>query len=111
MAANLARVLPLGSWVDVDRATWSPQPVFRVLADWNAMALAEAEGTWNLGVGMFAVVDAASVSSVMRAVGAHGIPAWVVGRVTIGPRDLTGFDQGAKGVNGGAVRLVGTYAD
>ena len=111
MAANLARVLPLGSWVEVDRATWSPQPVFRVLADWNAMALAEAEGTWNLGVGMFAVVDAASASSVMRAVEAHGIPAWVAGRVTIGPRDLTGFEQGAKGVNGGAVRLVGSYAD
>jgi len=111
IAANLARVLPLGSWVEIDRATWSPQPVFRVLANWNAMALAEAEGTWNLGVGMFAVVDAASASSVMRAVEARGIPAWVAGRVTIGPRDLTGFEQGAKGVNGGAVRLVGTYAD
>jgi phosphoribosylformylglycinamidine cyclo-ligase len=111
IAANLARVLPLGSWVEVDRATWSPQPVFRVLAELNSMALMEAEGTWNLGVGMFAVVDAASASSVMRAVEAQGIPAWVVGRVTIGVRDLAGFEQGAKGVNGGAVRLVGTYAD
>ena len=110
IAANLARVLPLGSWVEVDRATWSPQPVFRVLAEWNSMALTDAEGTWNLGVGMFAVVDAASASSVMRAVEAQGIPAWVVGRVTTGVRDLTGFEQGAKGVNGGAVRLVGTYA-
>jgi phosphoribosylformylglycinamidine cyclo-ligase len=26
------------------------------------------------------------------------------------PHDLTGFEQGAKGVNGGAVRLVGGYA-
>jgi len=25
------------------------------------------------------------------------------------PRDLAGFEQGAKGVDGGAVRLVGAY--
>jgi phosphoribosylformylglycinamidine cyclo-ligase len=29
----------------------------------------------------------------------------------MGARDLAGFEQGAKGVNGGAVRLVGRYAD
>ena len=36
-------------------------------------------------------------------------PCWV-GTVSIGTRDLTGFEQGAKGVDGGAVRLVGSYA-
>jgi len=30
--------------------------------------------------------------------------------VSTAPHDLTGFVQGAKGVNGGAVRLVGGYA-
>jgi len=33
IAANLARVLPVGSWVELDRGTWSPLPVFRHLAD------------------------------------------------------------------------------
>ena len=33
IAANLARVLPQGSWAEVDRSTWSPSPVFRVLSD------------------------------------------------------------------------------
>ncbi|MFX8601216.1 AIR synthase-related protein, partial [Acinetobacter baumannii] len=33
IAANLARVLPPTAWVEVDRSTWSPLPVFRVLAD------------------------------------------------------------------------------
>ena len=110
IAANLARVLPLGSWVDVDRATWSPQPVFRVLAEWGDMALTDAEGTWNLGIGMFAVVDAAAASSVVRAIEAEGIPAWVAGRVTFGTPDSDGYEQGAKGVDGGAVRLVGAFA-
>jgi phosphoribosylformylglycinamidine cyclo-ligase len=47
----------------------------------------------------------------VRALEAQGIPSWVAGRVTIGARDLDGFDQGAKGVNGGAVRLTGSYRD
>jgi len=111
IAANLARVLPRGSWVEVDRATWSPQPVFRVLSDMGGMQLEDSEGTWNLGIGMFAVVSAASATSVIRSIEAQGIPAWVAGRVTIGERDFTGFEQGAKGVDGGAVRLVGSYAN
>ncbi|MDJ0339620.1 phosphoribosylformylglycinamidine cyclo-ligase [Cryobacterium sp. PH31-O1] len=110
IAANLARVLPVGSWVEVDRSTWSPAPVFRVLGDMAGSTLESAEGTWNLGVGMFAVVDAASASSVIARLATSGIPAWVTGRVSRAPHDLAGFEQGAKGVNGGAVRLVGAYA-
>ena len=110
IAANLARVLPRGAWVEVDRSTWSPDPVFRVLADLGGLALADTEGTWNLGVGMFAVVAPDSASAVTRALEAAGMPAWVAGRVTVGDRDLDGFEQGAKGVDGGAVRLVGSFA-
>lgn len=110
IAANLARVLPSGSWVEVDRSTWSPQPVFRILADWGGFALEDAEGTWNLGVGFLAVVAQDAASSVTHALTAAGLPAWVVGRVTVGTHDLDGFTQGAKGVDGGAVRLVGSYA-
>jgi phosphoribosylformylglycinamidine cyclo-ligase len=110
IAANLARVLPLGSWVEVDRSTWSPQPVFRVLSDMGSMALQDSEGTWNLGIGMFAIVEASAAAAVMRSIEAQGIRAWVAGQVTVGSRDLADFVQGEKGVDGGAVRLVGSYA-
>jgi phosphoribosylformylglycinamidine cyclo-ligase len=110
IAANLARVLPHGSWVEVDRSTWSPQPVFRVLNDLAGTTLESTEGTWNLGIGFFAVVSAEAAASVITELGGLGLPAWQVGVVTIGARDLDGFEQGAKGVDGGAVRLVGGYA-
>jgi phosphoribosylformylglycinamidine cyclo-ligase len=110
IAANLARVLPTGSWVEIDRSTWSPQPVFRILAEWGGLNLEDAEGTWNLGVGFLAVVGQEAASGVTHALTAAGLPAWVVGRVTVGDHDLDGFTQGAKGVDGGAVRLVGSYA-
>jgi len=111
IAANLARVLPPGSWVELDRSTWSPAPVFRVLADLGGIPLADTEGTWNLGVGFLAVVDAAVAHDAASVLAAAGIETWQVGVVADGPRPAGDWEQGAKGVNGGAVRLVGTHRD
>ena len=110
IAANLARVLPVGSWVEVDRSTWEPLPVFRVLASMAGTPIEDTEGTWNLGIGMFAVVDASAADAVIASLGAAGLPSWSVGTISTSARDLDGFEQGAKGVDGGAVRLVGSYA-
>jgi phosphoribosylformylglycinamidine cyclo-ligase len=111
IAANLARVLPQGSWVEVDRSTWSPSPVFRVLADLGDLDLEETEGTWNLGIGFLAVVDGAQKDAAIAAIEAQGIAAWQVATVHTGARPAGEFEEGAKGVDGGAVRLVGAYAD
>ncbi|NNH03488.1 phosphoribosylformylglycinamidine cyclo-ligase [Microbacterium ulmi] len=111
IAANLARVLPQGSWVEVERSTWSPPPVFRVLADLGDLSLESTEGTWNLGIGFLAVVDAQKADAAISALAQDGIAAWQVGVVHTGTRPAGEFEQGAKGVDGGAVRLVGTYGD
>ena len=110
LAANLARVLPLGSWAEVDRSTWSPSPVFRVLNEIAGTTLESTEGTWNLGVGFFAVVDASRAADAIRAIEGTGIAAWQVATVHTTNRPAGEFEQGAKGVDGGAVRLVGSYA-
>jgi phosphoribosylformylglycinamidine cyclo-ligase len=110
IAANLARVLPKGSGAEVDRATWSPAPVFRVLSDLAGSTLESAEGTWNLGIGMIAIVAQESADAVAAHLTAAGIPSWQVGTVGRAPADLSGWAQGDKGVDGGAVRLVGAYA-
>ena len=109
LAANLARVLPKGVRVDVDRTTWTPTPVFSVLAELGGFPLSDVESAWNLGVGMFAVVDAASASAIADGLTAAGVTTWQAGEVaaTGDPRD--GDVQGAKGVDGGTVRLVGAY--
>lgn len=110
IAANLARVLPTGAWVEVDRSTWSPDTVFRHLADLGGHDLESLESAWNLGIGMFAIVDGSRAAGVEAELRERGLNAWTVGHVSTTARDLDGFDQGAKGVDGGAVRLVGTYA-
>jgi len=112
IAANLARVLPRGTWVEVDRSTWSPPPVFRVLADLGGLGLESTEGTWNLGIGFVAVVAADQAEAAASSLAQDGIAAWQVGVIRDGsrPDDAHGsFEQGAKGVDGGAVRLVGAF--
>ncbi|GAA1796230.1 phosphoribosylformylglycinamidine cyclo-ligase [Agromyces lapidis] len=113
IAANLARVLPIGSRVELDRATWSPAPVFRVLNELAGTTLESTEGTWNLGIGFFAVVDAAAAPAIIAELETLGLPAWQAGTVAFGDSATAaadGWEQGAKGVDGGAVRLVGSYA-
>jgi phosphoribosylformylglycinamidine cyclo-ligase len=111
IAANLARVLPKGSWAEVDRSTWSPSPVFRALSDVAGTSLESSEGTWNLGIGFFAVVAQDKVDEAVASLAGSGIPAWQTGTVAFGEAPEDGFEQGAKGVDGGAVRLVGQYAN
>lgn len=110
IAANLARVLPPQAWVELDRSTWSPSPVFRVLADLGGLRLEDTEGTWNLGVGFVAVVSAEKADVAASLLSAAGIATWQVGVVQEGARPEGHFEQGAKGVDGGAVRLVGAYS-
>ncbi|MGP6176386.1 phosphoribosylformylglycinamidine cyclo-ligase [Microbacterium sp. A196] len=111
IAANLARVLPVGSWAEVDRSTWSPSPVFRVLSEISGTSLESTEGTWNLGIGFLAVIDQRQKDAAIAALAAEGIDAWQVATVGTGQRPAGEFEEGAKGVDGGAVRLVGAYAD
>ncbi|MFD1720637.1 phosphoribosylformylglycinamidine cyclo-ligase [Amnibacterium endophyticum] len=109
IAANLARVLPAGVSVELDRSTWAPQPVFHVLAEWGGFDLAQAEGTWNLGIGMLAVVAPESADAVAALLGAAGVPTWRAGTVAQGAPTGDGWVAEAKGVAGGSVRLAGAH--
>lgn len=111
IAANLARVLPRGSLAEVERSSWSPPAVFRVLSDWAGTTLGQAEGTWNLGIGMIAIVAPDAAGPAIAQLATEGIRAWPLAEIRHGQPDGDGWEQGAKGVDGGAVRLTGTYAD
>ena len=113
IAANLARVLPLGSLgrgrpLDLVAASGVP----RARATSPARPSSRSEGTWNLGIGMFAVVAAGGSAMPRHRARSRptASPRGRSARSSTSARDLAGFEQGAKGVDGGAVRLVGSYA-
>jgi phosphoribosylformylglycinamidine cyclo-ligase len=83
--------------------------VFRVLAEWGAYSLEALEGTWNLGLGFAAVVDATKASEITSKLNSLGVKTWQLGVIQTAS-DISGFVTSAKGVEGGAVRLTGSYA-
>jgi phosphoribosylformylglycinamidine cyclo-ligase len=114
LASNLARVLPAGTLAVADRSTWTPAPVFGLLAGLGDIPADDVERTFNVGVGMVAVVDAASAGAAVRVLTEGGLPAWVLGdvreddgRPPAGAVD--GVARGTKGVSGGAAVLVGDH--
>jgi phosphoribosylformylglycinamidine cyclo-ligase len=109
LAANLARVLPVGLLADVDRASWAVPPVFELVRALGAVPWHDLESTLNLGVGMVAVLGPDAVDASIAELAAAGVPAWVLGAVSA-PDDLPDdVVRGTKGVHGGAVRMRGDY--
>jgi phosphoribosylformylglycinamidine cyclo-ligase len=98
LAANLARVLPAGVTVTVDRGTWAPAPIFGLVADVGSVHRADLERTLNMGVGMVAVAASGQVDAVVESLRADGVTSWVIGEVIAG-------DAGEPG----AVALTGTH--
>ncbi|MBT2532700.1 phosphoribosylformylglycinamidine cyclo-ligase [Arthrobacter sp. ISL-48] len=114
LAANLARVLPQGLVATVDRATWELPAIFKLVSELGNVPLADLERTLNLGVGMVAIVSPEAADAAVARLNDRGLPSWVMGTVTADSDSIlkSGPDyiQGAKGVDGGAVRLVNAYA-
>ncbi len=111
LAANLARVLPAGSLGLVERA-WTPPAVFGLVQELGRVPLADLEQTLNMGVGFVALVAPEHVGRAQGVLAEHGLEAWVVGEV-VDPASAERYEepvvQGAKGVDGGAVQMVGSY--
>jgi phosphoribosylformylglycinamidine cyclo-ligase len=110
LAANMARVLPAHLAADIDRATWAPHPIFGLIGGTGNVPQLELEGTFNMGVGMIAVVGAGHEQVSIDRLAARGVEAWVCGTVRERRDGETG-DAQAKGGTGGAVTLTGNYSN
>jgi len=78
------RVLPPSVDAVVDRASWAPPPIFELIARTGAVSRAQLELTFNLGVGMIAVVPPERVDDALALAAARGVPAWVAGALRPG---------------------------
>jgi phosphoribosylformylglycinamidine cyclo-ligase len=84
LALNLGRVLPPHADAALDRAAWSPPPVFGWLAKRGGIAGEEMERVFNMGVGMAAVVGAHDADAALGLLTSRGVPAWLAGEITQG---------------------------
>ncbi|GAB2738256.1 phosphoribosylformylglycinamidine cyclo-ligase [Nocardioides pakistanensis] len=101
LAANLERVMPDSLVATIDRASWTPQPVFDLVRQVGAMELADLEKTLNCGVGMVALVAPEDVERAITILDGYGIRSWAAGEVSA---------PDPAGARGGSVTLTGQYA-
>ncbi|GGO27521.1 phosphoribosylformylglycinamidine cyclo-ligase [Microbispora bryophytorum] len=84
LAANLSRSLPGTVDALLDRNSWTPPAIFDVLAGRGGVPQEEMDKTFNLGVGMCAIVPAAEADKALALLTGRGLPAWVLGEVVAG---------------------------
>ncbi|MGO2165771.1 phosphoribosylformylglycinamidine cyclo-ligase [Corynebacterium casei] len=81
LAGNLERVIPEGLTAEVNRATWTPAEIFRTIASFGKVSLEEMEKTFNMGVGMIAIVSPEDRDRALAMLTARHLDAWELGTV------------------------------
>jgi len=84
ITGNVARVLPKGTSVDIDRRTWEAPRIFGEIQVLGAIDDDEMARVFNLGLGMVVVVPEADAYRALDVLRAHGHRASEVGRVVAG---------------------------
>jgi len=94
---NLVRVLPEHVDAVVDRSTWRPQPIFDLIQAKGRIEDTEMEATFNMGVGMFAIVSSDDADRAMAYLTGRGVEAWQVGEVIDGTGEVQMMGQYTRG--------------
>ncbi|WFE63310.1 phosphoribosylformylglycinamidine cyclo-ligase [Micromonospora sp. WMMD714] len=94
---NLVRVLPEHVDAVVDRATWKPQPIFDLIQSKGRIEDPEMESTFNMGVGMFAIVSAEDADRALATLAGRGVDAWHAGEIIEGTGNVRMIGQHTRG--------------
>ena len=88
LPGNLPRVLPQGLTIRVKRDSWTPPPIFRLIADKGPVDPIEMSNVFNMGVGFVIVVAAAFAAPILARLRRMGERAWILGKVRKGGPEL-----------------------
>jgi phosphoribosylformylglycinamidine cyclo-ligase len=81
---NIPRVLPKGLTVRVDRKKWPMPEIFKLIQKKGGVRDREMFRTFNMGIGMVAIVDPKDVLRAQRILRRFGVPSWPIGAVISG---------------------------
>ncbi|MFN2540131.1 MAG: phosphoribosylformylglycinamidine cyclo-ligase [Mycobacteriales bacterium] len=84
LAANLSRVLPAHLSATLQRGSWTPPAIFDLVQARGRVEQPEMERTFNMGVGMVAIVPPADVDRTMALLKARHVESWVLGELIPG---------------------------
>ena len=81
LPGNLPRVLPDGFGAELDERAWTRPPIFDLIAKHGQVELDEMRATFNLGIGLVAVVAEARAQELLALFAREGERASVIGRI------------------------------
>jgi phosphoribosylformylglycinamidine cyclo-ligase len=81
---NVPRILAAGMHAEIDTASWQQPPVFDWLQACGRIETDEMRRTFNCGVGMIVIVDAADADAAIRTLEESGEHAWQLGNIADG---------------------------
>lgn len=85
---NLVRVLPADAQAVVDRRSWTPLPIFRLIQEVGAVPDAEMIDVFNMGIGMILVVAKDFAPAIVQRLQEAGEAAAIVGEIVKGAREV-----------------------
>ena len=85
---NLARILPEGVQVVIDRGSWPVPPVFTWLQRLGEVEQAEMDQVFNMGLGLVLLVAPFFAESIRQQLGRHKLQTFLIGRAENGPRGV-----------------------
>ncbi|MFC0038345.1 phosphoribosylformylglycinamidine cyclo-ligase [Actinomadura rayongensis] len=89
LAANLTRSLPPTVDAVLHRSSWTVPSLFEVLRTAGGIPTEEMDKTFNLGVGMAAIVAPDYADEALRNLKARNVPSWILGEITEGTGTTT----------------------
>jgi phosphoribosylformylglycinamidine cyclo-ligase len=85
---NIARVVPPGVQVEIDRHSWNVLPIFSWLEQLGDIEPDEMYRVFNMGIGMVLIVSSFYAEAIRRMVEEQGFACWPIGKATAGTRGV-----------------------
>lgn len=85
---NVPRALPSDMQAVIEKRSWTPLPIFRLIQQSGGISEVEMYRAFNMGVGMVLLVDGDSAAAVVQQINQSGDTAAVIGQIQSGPHDV-----------------------
>ncbi|HBI05388.1 MAG TPA: phosphoribosylformylglycinamidine cyclo-ligase [Paenibacillaceae bacterium] len=85
---NIPRILPEGTTASIDNGSWPVLPIFQLIAEKGNIPDKDLFRTFNMGIGMIAIVAEKDAEAAMASLQTAGEQAYKIGRIVAGDRTV-----------------------
>ena len=86
---NIPRILPANTAIKVDVKAAPVPPIYKLIQELGKISANEMYRVFNMGIGMFVIVDKQHAEVVLSAARARALPAFLMGEITPGLKEVT----------------------